>query len=328
MQNIYKLISFILLSIVLSGCGSKYISTQTLRPSYADIYMKDIIVEEFNNDFISQAELIKEKLINNYVANQKTYNLKTNYNSIDSIITGDVYPNLKVESYSKEKDDNPICIRHIYDKKTKTYNCIKYIKRKIYCEKRDYELKTTVEIINKKGDIKFNKTYETSSYDDECYDNIPYNSYYVNRSFIQRDEDRIFNEMAKEIADDFLLDVSAHYINYKIYLIEELDESLNYTDEDRQVYEEIIEKIDGGNYYNINNKLEELNKKYNFKSHEILHTIGTIYEKENRFLEAIKTYNKSLEVCNNADNSELILKAIQRVKRNNNLKNKAIMQLK
>jgi tetratricopeptide (TPR) repeat protein len=325
-----KLIFITSVLIIFSGCSSKYIDIETLHPSKENIHMKDIFVEEFNNDFIFQTKQIKQVLEENIVDKKQIFNLEKTHENIDSIITGDVKTRLDIDPYYKYTNDYVICERYIYDEKTKSRYCVEYRKRKIYCEKRDYSLRTNILITDKRNILKFEKEYEKHYNDKECFENIPYHFYRFNTPIsLNRDEDNIYMDLAKKVANEFLSDVSVHYIKYKVNLIEKLDDSLLYENNDRLLYEKLIKNIKDDIYPNTTlNSLEDLNNKYGSHSYEILYSIGVIKEKKNQYEEAIKYYNKALDVCKNKENKELIQNGLNQAKENMQLKEEALIQLK
>ncbi len=325
-----KLIFITSILVVFSGCSSKYIDIKTLHPSKENIQMKNIFVEEFNNDFIFQTKQIKNILKENIINKKKIFNLKTNHENIDSIITGDVKTRLDIDPYYKYTNNYVICERYVYDEKTNSRYCVQYRKRKIYCERRDYSLKTNILITDKKDIIKFEKEYEKHFNDRECYENIPYYFYRLRAPInLNRDKDNVFMNLAKKIAYDFLSDISVHYVTYKVDLIEKLDDSLLYEQNDRLLYEKLIKNIKDKVYpYTTLNNLEELNNKYGSHSYEILYSIAVIKERNNLYKEAIKYYKKALNVCKNKKNKELIQNALNQAQENMQLKNKALFQLK
>ncbi len=325
-----KLIFITSVLVVFSGCSSKYIDVKTLHPSKENIQMKDILVKEFNNDFIFQTKEIKQILRENIINEKKIFNLKTSYENIDSIITGEVKTRLDIDPYYKYTSDYVICERYIYDEKTKSRYCVEYRKRKIYCEKRDYSLKTNILITDKKDIIKFEKEYEKHFKDKECYENIPYYFYHLNSPInVNRDEDSVFISLAKKVAYEFLSDVSVHYVTYKVDLIEKFDDSLLYEEDDRLLYEKLIKNIKDNIYPDTTlNDLEKLNNKYGSHSYEILYSIAVIKERKNLYEEAIKYYKKALNVCKNKENKELIQNGLNQAQENMQLKGEALFQLK
>lgn len=324
----FKTITFFTFMIVFLGCSSKSITTQALYPSMENVKMKNIIIKEFHNDFINQSNKIKEKLANNFINNKRLFNLKSNYKDVDSIITGEVITVLNIDPYSKIKHNSFVCKEYIYDRKTKSKQCIKTIKKKIYCEKRNYNLKTNIEILDKVGNIKFNKIYEVNTNNNKCYENIPFNFHHKLKAInTNRNEDNIFMELAKDVANDFLADVSAYYYTYKIPLIEELEDTPFYSKEDKKLFKNTIDNIQKNKLVLLQEKLEDLNIKYQEKSEEILYTIAALYESKNLYYKAINYYNKALGTCKNKDNCDLIYEALNRVNKNIKLKNKALLQV-
>ncbi|XPV70229.1 MAG: hypothetical protein ACNI25_06540 [Halarcobacter sp.] len=329
MKFYFQTIFYIFIALLFNACSSKYVTIKTLHPSLVqNVKMKNIFIEDFTNDYINQAYYIKESLVNHNIDNKTIFSIKNIHNNIDSIITGNVTTSLDIDVYIKQNHEDLICERYIYDRKEKTRRCISFAPRNIYCEKLNYQLTTNIEVLDKNQSTKFVKTYTKNAYDDNCYENRVFIYFNTNRPInINRNEKRVYKKLAKNIANEFLTDVSAHYVLNRIPLIDTLDDSLLYTSEDKKIYQTLIENIEKADYKFSLETLKNLNKKYGYHSHEMLYTIAILYEKENLNLKAINYYKKALVQCKNSDNCKLINDAIIRVNKNMKLKSEAILEL-
>jgi hypothetical protein len=193
-------------------------------------------------------------------------------------------------------------------------------------------VKTQVQILNDREKILFSKIYQKSKKIKQCYPNHNYfNPYYGHiPSYISQDrnEYEINSQLAKDIADEIIQDISPHYIYQNITIIEELEEENSiYSEKLKKEFENIVELLDNGNINISQTKLHRLNMQVNRKSYEILYNLALTYEANNELLKAKNYYIEAKEVCNNKDNLNLINIAINRTQTNLENKIKAKSQL-
>ncbi|UTJ05319.1 tetratricopeptide repeat protein [Arcobacter roscoffensis] len=324
MSNLSKIILLAFSILFFSGCATK-ITVKSLHPSkIKDEKIHTVFVDRFFNDNINQTSQIEERLSSAYIKNKKLFRLKTNSFNTDAIITGEVLESsLNYHIYYEEEFNKKRCLTYEVDKKTKKRTCIQYIKKLIPCEKRDYKVKTKIDIIKTSAnEILFSKVYTKTKFEDECYRHKSYPYY----SDFHRNKKSINSNLAKSIAQNFLQDISPHYNYYTIEVIDEIT-SLELTNQQKDKFDEILELIENANYSIAKKELENLNKELNFKSWEVLYNLGLIYEKFENLKTAQDLYLEARQ--NSIDNESLaiIQASLNRVNRNLSEKIKAISQL-
>ena len=303
MKYLLKISLIIFISLVCSACSSKHITIKSLKtPNYTNISIKNIFIDEFINDNINQKMYIENKLINHNIENKFLYNIKTNHKNIDTIIDGEILnKSLVISKYNKIEKNYNRCKEYNKDGK-----CLEYSNKKIYCEKRAYNVETKIQIKNNKELTLFSNIYSKNLYTNFCQDDPDVD-----------DEFSIYKSLANDISNTFLKDISFYYSYENILFIEELEDESLYSDSIIKAYNSIIENIDKNlNISKLN--LEKLDTKLNNKSYEILYNLGLIYEYENNLNKALEYYKMSNEFCFNQENSILINSAITRIE--NNLK--------
>ncbi|MEA1915786.1 MAG: hypothetical protein U9N30_10805, partial [Campylobacterota bacterium] len=252
----YLIQSLILSSIVVvfTACTPK-ITVKTLNaPKVIDINTKQMAIVTFNNDNAGQTQAIESQLNSVYFNGIKYYTL-INQHNIDtiihekklnnqdgfrlysgsteakSILTGQIdFNTTSYTKYHKEIKDYDYCLRFKGDKKDRQYpkqiheksskqtQCIKYAIQYVPCKKQQYDLQTTLKLINiEDSKILLSKTYVESSTHNKC-----------------RDDRRILPHLAQEnthlanaIAKRFVRDITPTYSYHNIDIIEEVELTLN-----------------------------------------------------------------------------------------------------
>ncbi len=325
-----KTFILILFSFLIVGCTGKQLTVKSLQPSLIPnkkIY--NVILEDFEYDNINQANYLEEQLVNKRIDNRRVFNLQSDYHDIDAIITGEVLESsMQYDFYYDEDIDYKRCWKYKYKDGKKTNKCLKYKIRKIPCEKKDYRVKTKIDVLNQDERLLFSKIYTKSKYTNECYRNRYYypHPYYYNRLNISREEYSINSRLARQIAKEAINDISPHYIYQKITIIDKLEEA-KYSESINKEFKDTIELLDNGNINISQERLHKLNKKLNFKSYEILYNLALTYEAQNRLRKAKNYYIKAQAICNDIDHLNLIQNSIYRTKRNLESKIKANTQL-
>ena len=83
----FKTIFLLFITFFITACSSKYVTVKSLSPSLLhEKKIHNIILEDFINDDINQANYLEEKLANMLVENTKVFKLQNNYQNIDAII--------------------------------------------------------------------------------------------------------------------------------------------------------------------------------------------------------------------------------------------------
>lgn len=220
MSNLVKIILLALSILIFSGCATK-ITVKSLHPSkIKDEKIHKVFVDRFFNDSINQTATIEAKLSSAFIKNKKLFRLKTNSFDTDAIITGEVLESsLNYHIYYEEEFNRKRCITYEVDKKTKKRTCIEYVKKFIPCERRDYKVKTKIDVIkSSSNEILFSKIYTKTKFEDECYRHKTYPYY----SDFHRNKNTINSNLAKDIAINFLQDISPHYNYYTVEVIDEI----------------------------------------------------------------------------------------------------------
>lgn len=331
MKSTFKTIFFVSILIFISGCTSKHLTVKSLEPSLLhDKKIYNVILEDFENDRINQANHLEEKLVNVTIDGSRVFNLQPRYENIDAIVTGEVLESsVYYDIYYNTDTDYSRCWKYKYKNGKRTTKCIEYKERRIPCEKRTYKVKTKVQVLNNDERIIFSKIYTKSARKDKCFTNRHhYYPYYYNNLNINRNESIINSQLSLKIANDVIKDISPHYIFQNITIIEELDEkNLFYTSNHRKEFLNIIELLDNGNIDISQRMLQELNKKLNHNSYEVFYNLALTYEANNQLKIAKDYYIESRNICNNINDLKLIDNAINRTQKHLEDKIKAKSQL-
>ncbi len=333
----FKTLFLVLITLFISACGSKQLTVKSLSPSLMhQEKISTIILEDFTNDNINQANHLEEKLVNTQVENKHLFKLQNSYENIDAIITGEVLDSsLYFDLYHNYERDYSRCYRYEYVNNKRTSICIEYAERRIPCERREYRVKTKIQVLNNYEEIIFSKIYLKLKRTNECYENrYFYNSSFYRHFNVDRQEEHYNQELAKSIADDFINDIAPHYIYQKVTIIEELTNNI-YTQEIKEEFKSIVELLYNKNIDISNTKLHNLNIKLQRESYEVLYNLALSYEAKNQLKKAKDLYEESKYVFDNfsisdSDNIEhlkLINTAINRMQLHLENKIKAKSQL-
>jgi hypothetical protein len=318
MKKIFKIICLIFILIFLSACGNKQLTIKSLQPSQlGDKKVQNIIVEQFKNDKIHQADNI-ETILENYTINGKrVFELKNTYKNTDIIISGNILESDLDYNFYYDDETYTRC----YDGK----NCREYI-RYIPCEIKNFYVKTKIKILDKNKKILFLKIYTKKDFSDKCYRyRTHFGPMFYNFYKKEKEKQRVNSQLSYGIAKDVIKDIAPHYIYEKIDLIEDLEK--NYNDETKKEFEKIVKLLDEKNLDIAQEMLIKLNDKLNYKSYEVLYNLALISEKKGYLQRARMYYHDAKKVCKNIDNLKLINSAIKRVNKNIKNKVKATSQL-
>ncbi len=324
MSNLVKIILLALSILIFSGCATK-ITVKSLHPSkIKDEKIHKVFVDRFFNDSINQTATIEAKLSSAFIKNKKLFRLKTNSFDTDAIITGEVLESsLNYHIYYEEEFNRKRCITYEVNKKTKKRTCIEYVKKFIPCERRDYKVKTKIDVIkSSSNEILFSKIYTKTKFEDECYRHKTYPYY----SDFHRNKNTINSNLAKDIAINFLQDISPHYNYYTVEVIDEI-KSLELNEQQENKFDDILELIENSNYTIAKKELEKLNEELNYKSWEVLYNLGLIYERFENLKTAQDLYLEAKQNSFDNESLSIIQSSLNRVNRNLRGKIKAISQL-
>jgi hypothetical protein len=321
----------IIIILFVSGCTSKHLTVKSLQPSLLhDEKIYKVIIEEFKNDRINQANYIEEKLVNTVIDNKRVFKLQPTYNNIDAIVTGEVLESsIFYDLYYDEETDYSRCWRYNYKDGKRTNECIEYRERRYPCENRTYKVKTKIEVLHKNEQTIFSKIYSKSKNKRVCFRNSYYNSFLVYRpQNIDRQKYEINSSLARNIAKEMVNDISPHYIYENITIIEKLDKDNSlYEEKTKKEFETIVELLDNGNIDLSQTKLLKLNQELNRQSYEVLYNLALTYEAKDELFNAKTYYMEASNLCEKLEYSKLIDKAITRTQKNLENKVKARSQL-
>lgn len=331
MKTTFRNLFFLSILIFISGCTSKHLTVKSLEPSLMhDKKIYNIVLEDFENDRINQANHIEEKLVNVTIDGSRVFNLHSTYENVDAIVTGEVVQSsVYYDVYYKTNTDYSRCWKYAYKDGKQTNRCIEYREVRIPCENRNYKVKTKVQVLNHDEKIIFSKIYTKSTRKNKCFSNRHnYYPYSYRLANIDRNEYQIHSQLSRLISNDIINDISPHYIFQNITIIEELDEKNTfYNKEQKKEFKDIVELLDNGNIDISQTKLHELNKKLDFKSYEVLYNLALTYEAKNKLKNAKDYYIEARDICNNIDYLKLIDNAINRTQKHLENKIKARSQL-
>ena len=321
MLKFLKIVLLFIIVLIFSACSTK-ITVKSLHPSKIENEkINKVFVDRFYNDNINQTAVIEDRLSSAFIKNKKLFRLKTNSFNTDAIITGEVLESsLNYEIYYEEEFNKKRCITYEVDKKTKKRTCIEYVKKFIPCERRDYKVKTKVDVIKTdSNEILFSKIYTKTKFEDECYRHKSYPYY----SDFHRNKKTINSNLARSIANEFLEDISPHYNYYTVEVIDEI-ESLKLSQEQENKFDEILDLMENANYTIAKKELEKLNEELNYKSWEVLYNLALIYERFENLKTAQDLYLEAKQNSINNESLSLIQSSLNRVNRNLSEKIKAI----
>ena len=313
----------VLFILFISGCSSKRLTIKALQPSKIENEkIHTIRIDRFYRDDVNQTESITNKIANKIVDNQRVFEVKYNDFGTDAVLTGDVLnSSLNTYVYYRTEIDYSRCRFYRYDERNKTRECIEYQIRSIPCEKREYNVTTSIKLIKPiTNALIFSKTYDKSSFEDICFDHHTYRTF--------PDKYRVNSQIADDIASDVLDDISPHYVYYDIEIIEELDsDTLVFSKEQEKRFEKIVELINAKNLDLAKIELEKLDNEFAGKSFEVVYNLALIHEAYNQLQVANQLYNEARGLTLNTEYLELVNFGISRTSRNLEEKIKAKSQL-
>lgn len=325
MRFLLNIFILIFIGFFISACSSKRLTIKALHPSKIEtekIYT--IKVDRFYRDDVDQTRSLENKIANKIIDNQRVFLLKNNDFGTDAVITGDVInSSVRYETYYQSEVDYSRCRYYRYDERNKSRQCIEYAVRYIPCENREYNVTTNIQVIKPiTNNLIFSKTYDKSSHENVCFDS----PYPFSRS--SNDKYRINSQIADEIAQNIVDDISPHYVYYNVNIIEELDDKNKlYSKEDKKRFENIVDLIVNKNLDIAKTQLEAMDKQFDGKSFEVIYNLGLIFEATNNLEIANNLYNEAKTLTLDIKYLDLINYAITRTNINLEEKIKAKSQL-
>ena len=325
MKIILNIFILALISVLISACSTKSLTIKSLHPSKIEkekIYTMK--VDRFYHDDINQAISLENAIANKVIDNRNVFLLKDNDFGTDAVVTGDILnSSVTYNTYYRSEIDYSRCRYYRYDERNRSRHCMEYVVRQIPCENREYNVTTNINIIKPiTNEVLFYKTYDKSSHDNMCFDR-PYPFYRTNSDIF-----RINSQIADQISQDIVDDMSPHYVYYSIDIIEELDDNnKSYTKDQEKRFEKAVDLIVNKYLDLAKIELELLDKELNNQSFEITYNLALIYEASSQLEIANKLYRNAKTLTLDIKYLDLINYGINRTNTNLEEKIKAKSQL-
>ena len=325
MRIVLNIFILALISVFISACSTKRLTIKSLHPSKIEkekIYT--IKVDRFYRDDVNQAISLENAIANKVIDNRNVFLLKDNDFGTDAVVTGNVLnSSVTYNTYYRSEIDYSRCRYYRYDERNRSRHCMEYVVRQIPCENREYNVTTNINIIKPiTNEVLFSKTYDKSSHDNMCFDR-PYPFYRTNSDIF-----RINSQIADQISQDIVDDMSPHYVYYSINIIEELDDNNKpYTKDQEKRFEKAVDLIVNKYLDLAKIELELLDKELNNQSFEITYNLALIYEASSQLEIANKLYRNAKTLTLDIKYLDLINYGINRTNTNLEEKIKAKSQL-
>jgi hypothetical protein len=325
MKIIFNIFILTFISVFISACSTKSLTIKSLHPSKIEkekIYT--VKVDRFYRDDVNQTISLENAIANKVIDHRNVFLLKNNDFGTDAVVTGDVLnSSVRYNTYYRSEVDYSRCRYYRYDDRNRSRHCMEYVIRQIPCENREYNVTTNINIIKPiTNEVIFSKTYDKSSYDNVCFDR-PYPFYRTTTDIF-----RINSQIAEQISQDIVDDMSPHYVYYNINIIEELDDNNKiYTKEHIKRFEKAVDLLVNKYLDLAKIEFESLDKELASQSFEITYNLALIYEASNQLEIANQLYTKAKTLTFDIKYLDLINYGINRTSVNLEEKIKAKSQL-
>ena len=325
MKIIFNIFILTFISVFISACSTKSLTIKSLHPSKIEkekIYT--VKVDRFYRDDVNQTISLENAIANKVIDHRNVFLLKNNDFGTDAVVTGDVLnSSVRYNTYYRSEVDYSRCRYYRYDDRNRSRHCMEYVIRQIPCENREYNVTTNINIIKPiTNEVIFSKTYDKSSYDNVCFDR-PYPFYRTTTDIF-----RINSQIAEQISQDIVDDMSPHYVYYNINIIEELDDNNKiYTKEHIKRFEKAVDLLVNKYLDLAKIEFESLHKELASQSFEITYNLALIYEASNQLEIANQLYTKAKTLTLDIKYLDLINYGINRTSVNLEEKIKAKSQL-
>lgn len=343
MKFTFKSLVLLVFILLLSGCTQK-ITIKSIKPAQVfDKDIKKVTIDKFQNDDISLAYQINSKMNDIYFDDKKYFNI-VNRNDVDkilqeqklqdsglvdvdkqkdfalsdvnSMITGRVSSaTYNRNRYFEERTDFDRCARYRKDDKGNRY-CVDYFRYTVMCTNHNYNVSASIDInrINN-GEIIYSKSYLKSVSLKRCMDD---NSYVPTTQ-------SIFEQMAKNIAYEFVSEISPTYEYLKVSLKEKPD--TDYTSNEEKLLKNGLKLLELNEIKKANEIFARLVESTNSKSVTALYNYGLTQEFLGEYEVALESYKKAENITFEDEIDEDIVLALKRVEKSMDDKNKAYNQL-
>lgn len=288
---------FMLIIIFFSACSQK-VMIRALEPAQIDrvSQTKKVAVLNFKNDTVGLSRKIEAKLSNFSVDNKKYFTLvsRNDFNTIikeqklqssglanedssvkvgeligaEAIISGNVNPPSKQDSYFREKRA-----------KCANKKCSKYLYYTVRCVKRVVGLSAELRVVDvTKGDIVFAETLNKRAFFRHCIDD--------SRALPSRR--MAAQNLSNQIASEFAYKLTPHYRQFYVSLLEDPD--LDYTSKQEKLLKVSLEYIKQARYDKAEGFLTRLIDSTGGKSYVPFYNLGVIKEAQGNYKEAKEDY--------------------------------------
>lgn len=325
MKIIFNIFILTFISVFISACSTKSLTIKSLHPSKIEkekIYT--VKVDRFYRDDVNQTISLENAIANKVIDHRNVFLLKNNDFGTDAVVTGDVLnSSVRYNTYYRSEVDYSRCRYYRYDDRNRSRHYMEYVIRQIPCENREYNVTTNINIIKPiTNEVIFSKTYDKSSYDNVCFDR-PYPFYRTTTDIF-----RINSQIAEQISQDIVDDMSPHYVYYNINIIEELDDNNKiYTKEHIKRFEKAVDLLVNKHLDLAKIEFESLDKELASQSFEITYNLALIYEASSQLEIANQLYTKAKTLTLDIKYLDIINYGINRTNINLEEKIKAKSQL-
>ncbi|RXJ89151.1 hypothetical protein CRV01_11080 [Arcobacter sp. CECT 8983] len=194
-----------LLSIFIIACSNKKNDISNNNEIKINKNIETIYVNNIENDNLNLKEHLKEEL-----KKQNNKQIAVKKEKTDATIRTEILSsNMNYEKFYKPT--NTIrCLNYKIENNAR--KCIEYGNVKIPCKKKEFELKTKIDLISKEEKVIFSKIYEQKFSKDICK-NIKYSfdpTYYLpnnSKELIQKYNTKLAKKIAKDSINDINLNI-------------------------------------------------------------------------------------------------------------------------
>jgi curli biogenesis system outer membrane secretion channel CsgG len=284
---------------LVSGCSQK-VQIKALNPAEVGEMSnkKHIAVSHFRNDYVGlsgkiESQLAKNKLDGkNYftVLSRKDMDLVLKEQKLQSselldektsarvgkligaqaIINGEVTASGEADYYY---DDRKECVKYIKDS-----GCVKWHYYKVRCDTMQATVAANLNIVNiETGSLIYGDTLSRNYSADSCR---------VGRIL---SKDQAINQLASNIADDFVYKLTPNYVYFSVVLLEDIELDA-VTDEQEEQFENSLLYIKAGRMDRADEILSKLMDEFDGKSYVVAYTYGVVKEAGGQLDEAKQLY--------------------------------------
>lgn len=320
----YLNITLLIISTLFFAACTPKLTIKALQPSKIEGEKVNVVfLEQFRNDSVNQTQSLANSIANKIVDNKRVFTLKNDTFGVDAIITGEILnSSANYNVYYDEEIDYSRCKYYSYDERTRTRNCLEYYIRYIPCEAKEYNVTTAITLLRpSKNQIVFSKTYDKSARENVCYDNY-HSSYPFMPSHLnsQRDSYLANSQIASEIAQEIINDISPSYIFFNIEIIDELIDNPIYTKDHKKRFETAVSYLEKRDFEVAKSIFVSLDDELQGRSFEVAYNLALIFEANDSLEIANKLYIAAETLTNIPKYKSLIYYGIERT--NINLENK------